>query len=1472
MAVIARLRFDTVTGPDTERIEYRLDILDEGYTGVPVELIGDGDSPVMIDTDKNIETIYKPVLGSVMDINLVVPTDTYVLPDFNAGSTFQYEVILFRIVDGSPAIRVWCGYINPLQSKEKVGTYPFRVKFTATDRLGALNDQPLIFANVQHDTTLIGYIGRALRQTGLNLPIYVESGVRNATGDALIDVASSGFSFFDDDAPFNDAEGRALGERSTLRESLEGVLTTFNCRIYQSEAKWWITNCSTHGNATDIDTTYAQFVPDTGMNGRDSMNRFPGDDGYVPSPNIEEYRRAITSDDGGPTVTVPTLRYNVDGTANEELSVYSEDLIITLREPFGSIEARPEGLSQDPLITNFDFRSRGVGYSPGTSIDQVLRFTDDAGSNSLDAFRTGGRSITTNRNDLTISSVQDVWFETVGVPINERTSTTIRFDWSFGNLTSDMNDLRIPFRIRADFPSTAFLDVTLNPDGTSTTVTPSTFGRLYWDFDNSHWERHDSPNLQATDLVDITRNQPGGTLNTYTARGGTINEWHQAETSISDLVFANYAGVQRPEDVTISVEFYFPQGYRDDLVSNKRQQRSGTGRVDVYIDKVIIFDDITDVVDPVYEYRQPNHTETEVYEPAFISQGATAYRQFLKSGDANVGLTDFWTKDETSASGRTLEELITGQKLRDNKERLQYYEGSVINRTTTPILPHNKIQFNYAGFENNGVIILNGGTWDVKQNTYDFGGYVPQDSVLDANDTFTDYNVDLLGQRFDGTRAKNRYILQVTLRGIDTLGAVVADSINPVMLIDLTDPPGTIIQRDIVITPSTGFVTNLANTIVRPGTSTEPRPVLTSFGEFANQQATVTQSGTTLGGSIVLPISIRVPNEADFEELHIDVGVTAFVPEAVPGVTAASVVITNNISGTVPRTRTFDVSGLPGSTIPFSFIIKPEDPTVLELNSSSVNPPSFTDTSLRAFPDRVVATVDTFDAVGGAVEIPFEYRVPTTPESVAVTISGNANPVASPGNNVFNLTVDFAGLPANVSLFDTGGVTHRNVQGTIVSGFNVLEPGVNAFLNATDFSASESGSVRNVRFVQSNQRVEVHYDVTIGTADSLTGNTITITAGEARLEPYSITFNPNNVGLSGASIAITGGRKSFDSSDFGMSINTPTDPPPVLTISSDDGMEFTATDIPLVQIDINEAAVATDSQGTVVFPEPQFVVLPAVNPVVDGNLVFIIAGLYPSNGGQYTIDVNVRGAANYAGQYGLVAEGARVLYSATDDRGPQRFRTAFVNIVTSPEIGRFELVGSPEGATLGTNMNGVAVSRSIPLGPELAQDTTFTVRHLDDPTLTATVIVSENLTEAEQPATMGSLSTNRTTTSSNGGTLQYTVSDVDGLWEMRFSDSPTLPFAGPGPLNNSIISFSAPSGGSNDIGGTLTYGNNGDYLRQGNRLAYIHLIAAGQTTGSSLATVQLIGAAGPVYGEQTITTLNRAPRAGDADGLYIQFP
>ena len=160
----------------------------------------------------------------------------------------------------------WCGYIDPVASEEQFSTFPYELSFNCVDGLGRLEqltldrDDFISGSDPAAQISVFSYVTRTLRQTGLELPIYVESGFRAGSGsgtDALTTVTASAFSFFGED----NSDRR---DPTTYKEALEGTLATFNCRVFQSAGAWWIVNCSTHGGTGNSETaTFRQYIVDT---------------------------------------------------------------------------------------------------------------------------------------------------------------------------------------------------------------------------------------------------------------------------------------------------------------------------------------------------------------------------------------------------------------------------------------------------------------------------------------------------------------------------------------------------------------------------------------------------------------------------------------------------------------------------------------------------------------------------------------------------------------------------------------------------------------------------------------------------------------------------------------------------------------------------------------------------------------------------------------------------------------------------------------------------------------------------------------------------------------------------------------------------------------------------------------------------------------------------------------------------------
>ena len=389
MAVKYRLDFDTNPRVgDSSKIEWRLDIEQQSYVGVPLPLIG-GSSPVMIEHQQD-NDVYKPIIGSSATLSFIV-TDDVTYDDFNTGGLREYRVKVYY-KDAADVYRVyWDGFINPVDSAEIVNTTPYEVKFTATDHLGLLEQLSIDRTDVVADGgTLFGYVHRALFQTGLNLDILVDSKIEVAAGDALLNLTSSTSAFFDSE---ENVEG-------TMKDSVIGVLETLNLSVRQSFGRWVIFNCSTHGGS--------------GTNEEITWNVFNAQ-GIAQTAITEDLRKIVSSD--GP------------------LRPANKDLIKTYRRPIGSVEARPDDLTQIEFVNNGDFNGNATGWDATGSLDTTLRFTNDVSllpNVNDEDFITGGNAIYTNRNRHTINAADEIWFRnSVGFPIELTLPSVFEFEWKY---------------------------------------------------------------------------------------------------------------------------------------------------------------------------------------------------------------------------------------------------------------------------------------------------------------------------------------------------------------------------------------------------------------------------------------------------------------------------------------------------------------------------------------------------------------------------------------------------------------------------------------------------------------------------------------------------------------------------------------------------------------------------------------------------------------------------------------------------------------------------------------------------------------------------------------------------------------------------------------------------------------------------------------------------------------------------------
>ena len=1195
------LDFDTNAGSD---ITWELDILRSYDDADPTpswvtdgvtSLVGTG-KPISIEWQKDYN-VYKPINGSSAKINLLVQNEGQ-YADFNNAGPFEYQVRLRYRDDMSVNQEYWCGYITPLETNESITTFPFEVNYTATDGLALLQDRIVAHKVSEDDIAPIDTVLRAIYETGLDLPVYIDSKIYEGSNDALISATANANSFY---------KNTELTERITIKEAIEGYLLAFNCKIYQSNARWYITNASTHGGSgTEESATFRRYEVVSGAT---------------------EYTATTDSD-------AENLVYNLNGTSTRDLIPANDDLNLTIRRPVGSVECNPTDLVPLNIVDNGTFEIiDGTGQpedwvAHGDSIDQTL-------TTSTAIRLDGQRSITTGRSRKSLDKSSEIWFQnTVGIDVDQSVDFKLSIDILGELLKTSGNDggrnVLFSYQLFYDTPT----DFTINRlDIVNTLLTPTfiplfkqeTVNRLYFDFENNEWfvPRFGFSAVQKLNETYNTVELAGQDLDTWiahTANIKSVNEYWDEKDE-------RYYPVERGE---LFLRVFYLQTNKQQGRGEDSFQGNETGTVRVYLDNIRITNEFEEAIaEPTFERLQLDYNETLDYEPRFASGVNELITQKLNPTD-----TYFRSgKIETT----TLERIVTQQKLNDyrggntidpEQSSLRYYEGSVINNTLKPFAPKDKLLIDYSNYTEATSCIFNGGMFDVKSNKFKFYGYIPNqltdiapgdgDTALDPLPAgFYEQNVDLVAEKFPGRSNMVTYTLAFAIDTTDSTDSSTVDegllplTENNSSFIQITGLPGSVIPMELRLVPAVGYIGNPAGCSVRVDAVDEPRPRETTFGDFKNSQ-----------GDIVLPLSITLPDNAEYEIFYIDGSITPFTPENTPAVVPATVVVTLNAAlqsqGSLknPASTTFNVGGVPGSVVHFTYFA--ESTAAYEIFATNFSITE-SDTSLENLDARQVGTT--------GVAIDFEYTVPTTTESVPVTLNGTGSTPSSITNPAYTYDVTFATVGTDFDLFEATN-QFKGVEGTVVPYDILVIPNEGYDLSATNFSHATlpAGITRRANttngFAQNGQEVILPINVAIGS--SSTSGTITIT-GDSQEEPYSLTFVVNDVGSEGWTVDNSQKIQPYGITDFGDSIPTFT-----FYVTPNDNMVFTDVDVDSqVMADINEAAIG--------LPEAQFSIARSyVSDTTDpnfGKIQCIVSGLFPNLTTlttfpkQATVSINITGEA-----------------------------------------------------------------------------------------------------------------------------------------------------------------------------------------------------------------------------------------------------
>ena len=1181
------LPFSTTTG---QSIEWELDILrsyddDDGlppWINNPVTpLVGSG-SPIEITWERDYD-VYKPIIGSKAKVNLLVETAGQ-YADFNNANPYEYQVRL-RYVDTNDVMQdYWCGFMTSLDGKEEVGTFPFPVSFTATDGLGLLEEATAEVPTSITDVNVIDAVSQALYQTGLNLDIYVDSGIQIGDGGTPV-VYSEALRQVTIDPDWVYNEERT--ERLTLKKQVEGVLSAFNCTIKQSNGKWYITNASTYGGLND-------------------------------SVTFEVYNVVTNVYVKNATDVTETIRYTIDGSETQSLVPANQDLVLNTRRPNGSIECKPDGFYSEDVqnggfeIVNDDATSSPVGWTAGPT-EGPLKTSDTIR-------QSGQRSIFTNHNTFALDTVNDTWFtNTTGIDVNGSGTFEVSFDMLAELLiTEGSNGVR---NAKLSYQVIFVPDTPLNL-GILSPFTSIGFFNVLSVTANAFFYSPEREEWAGASTID---SRYGLDLNVIEAEGDDVGEWIRASVTMPKVKVWDYT-LNDFGEITVGpgklfVRFYFPRGNRPVGNGKSRNRGNGNDRMNVYVDNVSAKNMFSnDVTDPTFERVQDSYTSTYTYEPGIASSTSPALVQtvnqsdFIRTGNGIDIITN-----------KSLEEIGTQLKLNDFRNNFKYYEGSLVNLTAVPLAPHHKVYVNWANYTETASCIINGGRFNVKNNQFDVAMYVPDQSSDVTSEYFTE-DVDLVPMPFPGRSNKRVYSLNVVATATDASDDTVANGLVPIQnSYQWTASPGDEIPIEITLEAATDFIANSSATTTTPDSTDTPLVQHITGISYTNNGSQLRVAGTLI-----------MPEDSEFETLYITGKLTAFVPEMTPTIVANTITINRPVDSTIatPVQTVIPVSGIPGDVKRITYQIEAVAGRIMENVDESHSNPSLSIGVVTGDEEKVAT-------------ITFDYTVPTTPENVIVTVTADTLPAPELGITIITKTLTITNNVASTTVEDGLSIEFKGVAGDVSQRNITVNPSNDKYISA--LTASGTGPIVVGTPYESGEDWEVPIDITI--EENSTQPTLTI-GGTINDEPYSITFNVNNLGLNNAQIAMDSvqHRVTFDDGDFGVSFPRAGEEL-LVTIEPIGNYAFTSTDD--IEIDINEAAATITVDGMTnvrQLPEIQF------NPGTvtlqpNGSLVFPITGTFPTlaqGGGQYVLDVNIiSSTTSNSGDGGGPTEGAATTANTT---------------------------------------------------------------------------------------------------------------------------------------------------------------------------------------------------------------------------------
>jgi len=247
----------TIPFRDDANILWRVDLDIPSYSGDPIELIGVGRTFCSIDYGASNEDLFEAIVNSSVTIHLYNKSGEIDIRELQLLDNMDGRLILYK-----DNILHWSGFILPEGIERLIAPNPYTVSITATDGLKLLDNLP--FQGLNNWDLAIGmrfncplaFVREILfyRHLGITLPI------RWTTSVESVEHEDDGFAGQTGWGALGQAWTDFNGENRSCLYILQGLLSAFQMRIFQSEGRWNLERvndvCDGEYTWKEIDTLY----------------------------------------------------------------------------------------------------------------------------------------------------------------------------------------------------------------------------------------------------------------------------------------------------------------------------------------------------------------------------------------------------------------------------------------------------------------------------------------------------------------------------------------------------------------------------------------------------------------------------------------------------------------------------------------------------------------------------------------------------------------------------------------------------------------------------------------------------------------------------------------------------------------------------------------------------------------------------------------------------------------------------------------------------------------------------------------------------------------------------------------------------------------------------------------------------------------------------------------------------------------